>query len=237
MIGGARSRYDVANPSDLLSETQIMPTATLAPPRIGRIGPSSAGMSLKPKEFDLITDYVRGYRYELIKGVLIVNAIPGPAQASPNEILGYALWDYAKNHPTGKALDYTLPEQHIRVGKDRRQADRVIWTGLGRRPRVSKDVPTIAIEFVSAGKRNAIRDYETKRDEYLSVGVVEYWIIDRFRRTLTVHRKTAKKPIVMGEFETYETKLLPGFVLHLDEIMVAADGWEPEDEENEELAS
>ena len=214
-----------------------MPTATLAPPRIGRIGPGSAGMFLKPKEFDAITDYVRGYRYELIKGVLVVNAIPGPAQADPNETLGYALRDYQKNHPKGAVLDKTLPEQYIRVAKERRQADRVLWVGLGRRPNVKKDVPTIAVEFVSAGKRNAFRDYEIKRVEYLSVGVVEYWIIDRFCRTLTVHRKTAKKPIVVGEFETYETKLLPGFVLHLDEIMVAADGWEPEDEEKEELAS
>lgn len=214
-----------------------MPTATLSPPRIGRIGPSSAGMFMTPKEFDAITDYVRGYRYELIKGVLVVNAIPGPAQANPNEVLGYALRDYQKNHPKGSAIDLTLSEQHIRIGKDRRQADRVVWTGLGRRPRVTKDVPTIAIEFVSAGKRNAVRDYETKRVEYLGVGVIEYWIIDRFRRTLTVHRKTARKPIVVGEFETYETKLLSGFVLHLDEILVAADGWEPEDEENEGLAS
>jgi Uma2 family endonuclease len=214
-----------------------MTTSTLAPPRLGRIGPSSAGMLLKPKEFDAITDYVRGYRYELIKGVLVVNAIPGPAQADPNETLGYALRDYQKNHPKGAALDKTLPQRYIRVGKDRRQADRVIWAGLGRRPNEKKDVPTIAVEFVSAGKRNAIRDYETKRVEYLSVGVVEYWIIDRFRRRLTVHRKTAKKPIVVSEFETYETKFLPGFVLHMDEIMVAADGWEPEEEEKEELAS
>ncbi len=228
------SRYDAASVFDFLNEIPTMPTATLTPPRIGRIGPSSTGMFLKPKEFDAITDSVQGYRYELIKGVLIVNAIPSPSQAGPNEILGYALWDYAKNHPKGSALDDTLAEQHVRVGKDRRQADRVIWVGLGRRPNVKLNVPAIAIEFVSAGKRNAIRDYETKRDEHLSVGVIEYWIIDRFRRTLTVHRKTAKKPIVVGEFETYETKLLPGFVLHLDEILVAADGWDPEEEEVEE---
>ena len=38
-----------------------MPTATLSPSRtrIGRIGPSSAGMFMAPKEFDAITDYVR----------------------------------------------------------------------------------------------------------------------------------------------------------------------------------
>ena len=214
-----------------------MPTATLPPPRIGRIGPGSAGRFLTPQEFDAITDYVRGYRYELIKGVLIVNAIPGPAQANPNEDLGYALRDYQKNHPKGAVLDLTFPEQHIRVRRDRRQADRVIWAGLGRRPKIGKDVPTIALEFVSAGKRNALRDYETKRQEYLDAGVIEYWIIDRFRRTMTVHRKSAKKPIAVSEFETYETKLLPGFVLYLDEILVAADGWDREEEDDEELSS
>jgi Uma2 family endonuclease len=203
-------------------------TTTLAPPRIGL---RSAGILMEPEEFDSRTDFDERYRYELINRVLIVNAIPSAAQASPNEVLGFALWDYTKNHPKGHAMDYTLREQHIRVGKDRRQADRVIWTGLGRRPRVKKDILTIAVEFVSAGKRNAVRDYETKRKEYLAAGVVEYWIIDRFRRTLTVWRKTAKKPIVVGELDTYETKLLPGFVLHLDEILVAADGWDEDDED------
>lgn len=203
-------------------------TTTLTPSRIGL---RSAGMLMEPDEFDAITDYDERYRYELINGVLIVNAIPGPAQTDPNEVLGFALRDYQKNHPKGEVIDRTLPEQHIPVGRDRRQADRVIWIGLGRRPKLSKDIPTIAIEFVSAGKRNAVRDYETKRKEYLAVGVVEYWIIDRFRRTLTVWRKTAKKPIVVSELDTYETKLLPGFVLHLDEILVAADGWDEDDED------
>ncbi len=214
-----------------------MPTATLASPRIGRIGPGSAGMILKPKEFDAITDYVCGYRYELMKGVLVVHGRPSVAQVSANEELNYQLREFAARSGGRNPFDATLPEQYIRIGKELRQADRVLWLGLGRRPNVKKDVPAIAVEFVSAGKRNAFRDYETKRVEYLSVGAAEYWIIDRFRRSLTVHRKTAKKPIVVGEFETYETKLLPGFVLHLDEILVAADGWDPEEEENEELAS
>lgn len=213
----------------------LTPLSTEIPP-LGkaqlRVGPRSAGMLMEPDEFDAITDYVDGFRYELINGVLIVNSIPSPAQASPNEIVGYALWDYKKNHPKGNAMDYTLAERHIRIlSGDRRQADRVIWAGLGRRPNEKKDTPTIAIEFVSAGKRNAVRDYETKRKEYLEAGVVEYWIIDRFRRTLTVHRQHVEVPKIVTEFETFETDLLPGFVLHLDEILVAADGWEEEEED------
>ena len=36
------------------------------------------------------------------------------------------------------------------------------------------------MEFVASGKRNIKRDYEEKRDEYLALGVSEYWVIDRF---------------------------------------------------------
>lgn len=211
-----------------------MNTASLKP---RCIGPQSAGVLMSPEEFDSISGCVRGHRYELIHGVLVVRGRPSPCVAAANEELNYQLRSCARQSQRPRPFDATLAERFVRTPANRWIADRAVWSGLGRRPEESRDIPTIAIEFVSAGKRNAIRDYETKRDEYLSVGVVEYWIIDRFRRALTVHRKSAKKPIVVGEFETYETKLLPGFVLHLDEIMVAADGWEPEDEENEELAS
>ena len=36
------------------------------------------------------------------------------------------------------------------------------------------------------GKVNQERDYVAKRAEYREIGVREYWVIDRFRRTLTV---------------------------------------------------
>ena len=40
---------------------------------------------------------------------------------------------------------------------------------------------------MSAGKVNQERDYVAKRAEYREIGVREYWVIDRFRRTLTVY--------------------------------------------------
>ena len=71
----------------------------------------------------------------------------------------------------------------------------MIWTGLGRTPNVRKDRPTIAVEFVSAGKRSVQRDYVQKRDEYLVAGLQEYWIIDRFRRRMTVYRREPNKVV------------------------------------------
>jgi Uma2 family endonuclease len=167
------------------------------------------------------------YRYDFLQGVLVVSPFPGPAERDPNGELEYLLRSYQEHHPQGSALDLTLVEQELRPGDDRRRADRAIWTGLGRTPDLERDVPTIAIEFVSQGKRNWLRDYELKRREYLALGVSEYWIIDRFRRTMTVYRNPPRLPAeeVVTEAGVYRTDLLPGFELPLGRLLGLADKW------------
>jgi Uma2 family endonuclease len=188
-------------------------------------GPASAGTLMTPREFDR-ADFVEGYRYELVHGVLIVSPSPLENERDPNEELGYLLRVYRDSHAEGKALDATLSEHTIRTKANRRRADRVIWAGLGRLPR-RKDTPTIIVEFVSAGKRERTRDYEEKRDEYLEMGVKEYWIFDRFRRTLTVYamREGKARKQVIREKQTYTTELLPGFELPLARLFALADRW------------
>ena len=53
----------------------------------------------------------------------------------------------------------------------------------------------------------------------------EYWVIDRFRRIMTVYRPGPIGPVhqVVLESQAYETPLLPGFVLPLARIFGAAD--------------
>jgi Uma2 family endonuclease len=191
------------------------------------ISPSSAGLRLTPEEFDALAHYDDRYRYELVHGVLVVNPIPAEAESDPNGELEYLLRFYKEHHPQGSALDATLPERYIRTGDSRRRADRVIWAGLGRTPDPTVDVPTIAVEFVSRGKRDWLRDYEEKRREYLALGVAEYWIIDRFRRTMTVYRNPPRGPAeqVVAEGEIYQTDLLPGFELLLARLLALADDW------------
>jgi Uma2 family endonuclease len=60
------------------------------------------------------------------------------------------------------------------------------------------------------------------------VGVCEYWIIDRFRRILTVVRQTPDGPReqIVSEGETYTTPLVPGFELPLKRLLALADRWE-----------
>jgi hypothetical protein len=78
----------------------------------------------------------------------------------------------------------------------------------------------------SAGDRMTV-DYEEKRDEYLAAGVKEDWIIDRFRRVVTVYRKGHAGPTydLVTESQSYETGLFPGFVLPLSRLFAKADNW------------
>lgn len=188
-----------------------------------RLGPGAAGMRLAPEEFDA-AEFERGPRYELINRVLIVSPAPLPQERDPNDCLSHWLRSYQVNHPQGWSLDSTLPEHDVLVGDDRRRADRVIWAGLGRQPRVD-ETPTIVIEFVSAGRRNLTRDYETKRREYLSIGVQEYWVFNRFSRTLTVFQGGGKKKVLEGD-QVFTPPLLPGFELSLADLFKTADRWD-----------
>lgn len=159
--------------------------ATASLPKSARsFGPGSNGILMTPREFDR-AEFEDGWRYELINGVLIVSPIPLENEADPNGELEYMLRNYRNNHPQGAALDATMPERIVRTLENRRRADRVIWAGLGRLPR-RNETPTIIAEFVSEGKRDRERDYETNRDEYMELGVKEYWIIDRFEKIMTV---------------------------------------------------
>lgn len=192
-------------------------------------GPRDAGIPMSLDEFEA-ADFERGYRYELIHGVLIVTPPPLVEERDSNEELGYWLRTYKEHHPEGKALDLTVPEEHLRTPQQYRVCDRAIWVGLGRRPRTRgvparRDVPAIVVEFPSSRPADMRRDYEEKKIEYRDLKVREYWIIDRFRRTMTVYfwRGSRWTKRTLSERETYSTPLLPGFELPLATLFAVSD--------------
>lgn len=192
-----------------------------------RLGPEANGIVMSPDEFDSWDneDCDPGFRYELIRGVLVVNPIAAEGEASPNDQLGAWLRAYQQQHPQGAALDETLPQRYVHLSDgSRRLADRVLWCGLGRRPDPKTDVPRIAVEFVSRRRRDWRRDNVEKRQEYRDVGVQEYWVIDRFRRQMTVFFGDGTERVVAEE-DVYESPLLPGFRLALESLLRIADRW------------
>ena len=202
--------------------------ATIAANQV-RLGLRSSGLPMSAEEFDDLprSAFDRRYRYEIISEVLIVTPAPGNGEVDPNGELEYLLRSYKENDPRGSVLDKTLYEQTLPALKNRRRCDRAIWIGLGRVPDIATEIPAIVVEFVSRSRRDFLRDYEIKRAEYLSLSVREYWIIDRFRRIMTVHRNRPDgvSSLVIGEAESYQTELLRGFVLPLARLLARADDW------------
>jgi len=178
-------------------------------------------MLMTTDEFDAVREWEEGYRYELVHGVLIVSPPADIGERKPNDEFGHWLLTYRDTH-SESTLDDTAPEQTLQTSTGRRRADRVIWTGLGRTPDYDADVPTIVIEFVSNSSRDRKRDYLEKRAEYAEIGVREYWVIDRFQRSMTVFRGADSEQVV-HEPQTYTTNLLPGFELPLQKLLHIAD--------------
>jgi len=75
---------------------------------------------------------------------------------------------------------------------------------------------------VSEGSRD--RDYTEKRDEYWTLGVKEYWIVDaKLRQVLVLRRGRSQwTEKTLGPTDACETKLLPGFKLPLKAVFDAA---------------
>lgn len=198
-----------------------MSTTELAPSR--PLGPWANGMLMTAEEFDAAEEWDPSYRYELVNGVLVVMPPADIGERGPNDDLAYLLLRYQYEHPEGRQMDGTVSEETVATAAGRRRMDRAIWIGLGRRPRHLTDIPTIAIEFVSDSSRDRKRDLVHKRKEYADIGVTDYWVIDRFRRNMTVFR--GPDVIVVPEAETFRTDLLPGFELPLARVLGVADSW------------
>ena len=187
-----------------------------------RLDAHCAGVPMTPAEFDAADDYDENFRYELIRGILVVSPIPSRPHEKVIDRLGYRLQKYELEHPNGSAIDETLPGRYVLVPDGtRRLADRVVWCGLGREIDEATDVPTIAVEVVSPSRRDRVRDYEAKVEDYAAAGVTEYWTLDRQDPRLTV--VTADGERVFAATDTYETPLLPGFSLPVGALFAPAD--------------
>jgi Uma2 family endonuclease len=82
--------------------------------------------------------------------------------------------------------------------------------------------PDLAIEVLSPGAANESRDREVKLTLYSRRGVREYWIVDRFTRTVAVYRRTTEAALdlaaTLTDQDTLASPLLPGFALPVAQL-------------------
>ncbi len=198
-----------------------------------KIGPADHGRKMTLDEF-LDAEETEGYRYELARGVLEVTEIPSDSHGGLQWFLIATLAAFDREHPGlirrvggGDSTRLWLPglvsSRHPDVAVVLRNA-----------PKDWRDhrIPSLVMEIVSKGREARDRDYVTKREEYLAYGLLEYWIVDRFERKVTVLVRRGDiwhEQVFTGD-QTAEGQFLPGFSVRLTELWAAAES-DPDDEE------
>ena len=88
----------------------------------------------------------------------------------------------------------------------------------------SQWVPEIVVEVVSPSSRH--RDYQEKPEEYLRLGVSEYWIVDADEGLMKVLRRSRGRWVEypIRPPAGYRTRLLPGFELSIEAVFQVAGG-------------
>lgn len=190
-----------------------------------RIGPPDHGRSMTLDEF-LDAEQAEGYLYELARGVLEVTRVPNDPHGLIEWFLFGRLRDYERDHPGvffrvggGSSTQILLPG--LASG---RNPDVAVVSRNAPKDEQGRRLPSMVIEIVSEGREAHDRDYVAKRQEYLAFGLLEYWIVDRFERNITVlvRRGDIWSERVFSDDQSAEGVFLPGFAVRLLDLWDAA---------------
>jgi Uma2 family endonuclease len=186
-----------------------------------RIGPADHGRAMSLEEFREAEE-VAGYRYELARGVLESSEVPDDPHGVVVCNLYRAVTRFDIQQPGvifrfggGNEFRFWLPQmisgRNPDLGVVLRGAPKD-WRG--------RRLPALAAEVVSAGSIK--RDYEVKREEYLAYGLLEYWIVDPFKRVVTVltRRGDTWNEEVFRDGQIIGSLVLPGFATTVAELWI-----------------
>ena len=128
----------------------------------------------------------------------------------------------------GRALFAPLP---IRLGSRRFRDPDVLYLRPERLKKLDgqPDGADLVVEIVSEGKVNRDRDFITKRAEYATAGIQEYWIVDPETRSVTVlvlepaNCSQYREHGVFASGNVATSMLLPGFAVNVQDMFAQAD--------------
>lgn len=134
-------------------------------------------------ELDRLPD--DGNTYELIDGELFVTPAPSPAHEQLAVVMRDMLSPYVRTHHLGHV--YT-PHAVVQTDGSQVEPDLMVRPTTSTLPETWAEMPTpnLVVEILSSTTRR--RDHEQKREFYLRIGVAEYWIVDRWSRSICVVR-------------------------------------------------
>lgn len=198
-----------------------MATATRTA-RETRIGPADHGRRMTLDAF-IKADFQEGWLYELARGVVEVTEVPGPWHGRIVGRVAEMFIVYMRQHP-GR-INYRAGGGECRLRlpgmvSDRHPDQAIYLDPEPPGPNVwTRWVPTIVVEVVSRGGRK--RDFIAKREEYLRMGVREYWILDPKTRRMhvLVRQGDTWTEIIVSASGVYRTAFLPGLEVRPGELL------------------
>jgi Uma2 family endonuclease len=166
--------------------------------------------------------------YELARGVVVVSEVPDYEHACTvtalrDPLIAYKTANPGRIHQVLGSMECKLlitawaserhPDLAIYLQPPRRRKGRSVWRTW---------LPDLVIEVVSPGSVD--RDYVAKREEYWTLGIKEYWIVDAGKAKVLLLRRGRHDWLVkeLHADDACETKLLPGFKLRCAAIFAAA---------------
>ncbi len=196
-----------------------------------RIGLADRGRAMTLQEF-LDAEVEEGYRYELARGVLEVNQVANDPHGDVVCNLYRGVARYEERHPGvihsfggGSEFQFIIP----RFASGRNPDLGVVLRGAPRDWR-GRRLPALAAEVVSRG--SITRDYQTRREEYLAYGLLEYSIVDPLERKVTVLTRrgdTWSEAVFRGD-QVIASLVLPGFATTVAELWVGVDEADEDDD-------
>lgn len=183
------------------------------------LGPGDAGRPVSAGEF-ASAEFVEPYLYEREAGRLVVMSPEGQRHADDSRPWRHALNRYWIEHPD--IVEDVLQQAWTSVdgGTDRMADIGVYLVPRGPVRPIPERVPELIFEILSPGREAHRRDYVAKRADYYRLGVLEYVVVDRFARAVTVFTRGARgyRRRVLNSAEAYESPLLPGLRVELAEV-------------------
>jgi Uma2 family endonuclease len=179
----------------------------------------TVGKLMTVEEFEVLPD--DGKRYELIDGELreIAPTVNWHGEVEIN--LGTLLNVHVRARALGRVSCGEVL-YIVRRNPDRVRAAAIAFIRQERVPplearqHIMEVVPDLVVEILS--KHDTVEEISAKIDDWLRAGVQMLWIVDPFRRTVTIYRSGCD-PVLLGEHGTLEgDPVVPGFRCPVAEI-------------------
>jgi Uma2 family endonuclease len=130
-------------------------------------------------ELDRLPD--DGNKYELIDGELFVTPEPSPAHERLALVMHRILSPYVRAENLG---DVYTPRAVVRAERSEVEPDLMVRRTPHPLPEKWAQMPTPSLVVEILSRTTQRRDQEQKRSFYLRIGVAEYWMVDRWSRSI-----------------------------------------------------